>query len=82
MSESTLQYPAEIAEEIGLNVKKINAMKHHGCRFIGRKTSVAWVREHLLRLSGGAAASPSLLPLVRHPRLDANKSCELASAND
>ena len=49
MSESTLNYPAKIAEEIGLSPNQINAFKKHGCRFFGRKTSVAWVREYLER---------------------------------
>lgn len=51
MSEETLQYPAKIAAEIGLSPNQINNFKKHGCRFFGRKTSVAWVREHLARVT-------------------------------
>lgn len=51
MSAETLQYPAKIAEEIGLSPHRINNFKKHGCRFFGRKTCVTWVREHLAKIS-------------------------------
>lgn len=47
MSEHTLRFPSEIEKEIGLSGKEINLMKTKGCRFYGRKTCVAWVREWL-----------------------------------
>lgn len=72
MSETTLQYPAKIAEEIGLSTHRINNLKKHGCRFFGRKTSVAWVREHLARVT---QAEESESALVAHPQhLTASKS--------
>ncbi len=64
MSEQTLQFPAKIAKEIGLGAGEINNFKRHGCRFYGRKTSVAWVREHLNRVTGGVS------PLERAERFD------------
>jgi hypothetical protein len=64
--DATLQYPSKITDRIGLSVKNINAMKSHGCRFLGRKTSVVWVREHLDRITSkqanGHAPSPSERP--------------------
>jgi hypothetical protein len=56
MNELTLQYPAKIAKEIGLSPNEINNFKRQGCRFYGRKTSVAWVREYLDRITGGASS--------------------------
>lgn len=82
MSDLTLQYPGKIAEEIGLSVKRINAMKFQGCRFVGRKTSVAWVREHLNKVTSKRAAALSPVPSEHRPRSAGNKSCELASVND
>lgn len=64
MSEETFQYPAQIAEEIGLAKNEINALKKQGCPFRGRKTSVRLVRAFLYRTMG----AESLLGLGEHPQ--------------
>lgn len=50
--DETLQYPAKIANQIGLSKNEINAMKRQGCPFRGRKTSVKLVRAYLYRTMG------------------------------
>lgn len=69
MSDHTLQFPIDIKEEIGLNEKEINAFKGRGCRFYGRKTCVAWVREYLLKVTGSEPA-----PTEHLQPIDASKS--------
>lgn len=49
-----LRFPTEIADRIGLNEKEINSFKGKGCRFYGRKTCVAWVRDYLNRVTAGS----------------------------
>ncbi len=71
MSEETLQYPAKIAEEIGISPNRINAMKRQGCRFFGRKTSVRWVRA-FVNQTMGVESSPALP--AHPPRSVENKS--------
>lgn len=66
MSTFTLQYPAKIAEEIGLSPNQINNFKKHGCRFFGRKTSVAWVREHLDRVTKAVESESALASHPQH----------------
>lgn len=63
MSEETLQYPVHIAEEIGLHPNEINAFKGRGCRFLGKKTCVRWVREYLRDVTAPKAEAASLLPV-------------------
>ena len=41
----TLFYPADIAHAIGLSAPEINSLKAKGCRFLGKKTTIRWVRE-------------------------------------
>lgn len=73
MSDETLQYPAKIADEIGLAANEINGLKKQGCPFRGRKTSVRLVRAFLYRTMG----AESLLGLNEHPqRLDGSRACE------
>lgn len=64
MSDETFQYPAKIAEEIGLAANEINALKKQGCPFRGRKTSVRLVRAFLYQTMGVG----SLLGLGAHPQ--------------
>lgn len=42
-----LAFPKQIASVIGYCAWSIGAMKKAGCRFVGRKTSVRWVRQFL-----------------------------------
>jgi len=78
MSEHTLQFPKFIADEIGLSVNEINALRGHGCPFYGRKTCVAWVRAFLNRATG----AESLLSPPEHPqRSGENKSGEQVAKN-
>lgn len=53
MSEDaeTLQYPAKIAPILGMHKNEVNALRKKGCRFYGRKTSLAWVREYLRQVT-------------------------------
>ena len=62
MSDYTLRYPCEMADEIGLSTNEINALKKKGCPFLGRKTSVAIVRAFLHRTMG----AESLIGLPAH----------------
>lgn len=78
MSDETLQYPAKIAEEIGLAKNEINALKRKGCRYYGRKTCITWVREYLDRATNPAKESVSEQP-ARLQRSADYKSCELAN---
>jgi hypothetical protein len=64
MSEFTLQFPGAIKEEIGLHENEINSFKAKGCRFYGRKTCVAWVREFLNKIT----AAESSAELSERPR--------------
>jgi len=71
MSIDTLNFPKDIAEEIGLGVREINYLKRLGCRFFGRKTCVRWVREFI---SAATVESSTERPV--HPsRSSASKSC-------
>lgn len=79
MSDLTLQFPKDIAEEIGLHENEINSFKGKGCRFYGRKTCVAWVREYLTRITAGP---DELAPGAHPPRSAVNKSGAPASKND
>lgn len=64
MTDETFQYPAKIAEEIGLSANEINALKRQGCPFRGRKTSVRLVRAFIYRTMG----AESLIGLAAHPQ--------------
>lgn len=48
-----LEFPKAIAKVIGLRKETINFWKKLGCRFVGRKTTVRWVRDFMKTLSGG-----------------------------
>jgi hypothetical protein len=89
MSDYTLQFPGDIAEEIGLHQNEINAFKGKGCRFYGRKTCVAWVREFLRDITGKkkdpdeiTAEESSAEPSARRQRSNGNKSGARAAKND
>ena len=43
----TFYFPCEITREIGLSRNEISFLKKKGCRFVGRKTTINWVREFL-----------------------------------
>ena len=53
----TLYYPKDLVAEIGLCKHGIAFLKHKGCRFYGRKTTIRWVREFLNAYTSGAALS-------------------------
>lgn len=55
-----LFYPKEIAGEIGICKQRIAFLKHKGCRFVGRKTTIRWVREFLSGVASGAVSSAQL----------------------
>lgn len=42
-----LDFPLNIAPIIGLSRNEILFLRNKGCKFVGRKTSVRWVREFL-----------------------------------
>lgn len=67
----TLYYPGQIEEEIGLHRHQINAFKNQGCPFLGQKTTIRWVREHIARITGAAALTERR---AGRPRRGANKS--------
>lgn len=71
MSEYTLQFPAELEKEIGLNKNEINSFKGLGCRFYRKKTCVAWVREFLAKITATESESE---PPSRLQRSIGNKS--------
>jgi hypothetical protein len=48
-----LEFPVYLADIIGLRKETISYWKKLGCRFVGRKTSVRWVREFMNTISGG-----------------------------
>ncbi|HMJ06902.1 MAG TPA: hypothetical protein VK474_11650 [Chthoniobacterales bacterium] len=64
----TLYFPGQITVEIGLPVHAINAMKHRGCKFFGKKTTIRWVREFVeweatpIRQPAAGAAQPVAAP--------------------
>jgi hypothetical protein len=72
MSEHTLQFPKKLAPEIGLAPNEINNFKRKGCRFYGKKTCVAWVREYLDRVT---AAESSTEQPARLQHSAGNKFC-------
>lgn len=79
MSDETLKFPCQIADELGVSPNKLNAYKKQGCPFIGRKTSVWLVRNWLYR---SMAVESSLPPLARPQRSGGNKPDALAAKND
>jgi len=48
-----LEFPKALSSIIGLRKETISYWKKLGCRFVGRKTSVRWVREFMNTISGG-----------------------------
>lgn len=70
IDDHTLQFPSQIAERIGLNANEINALKHKGCPFLNRKTSVAIVRAFLHKTMG----AESLLVPSAHPQHSAGST--------
>ena len=79
MNDLTLQYPVKIAAEIGLHVNEINSFKGKGCRFFGRKTCVAWVREYLHKVTATELPSERF---ERLQRLIENTHDEPVAKND
>ncbi len=55
-----LFFPKELVSEIGMCKHQISFLKHKGCRFYGRKTTIRWILEYLNAYTSGAALS---LPL-------------------
>jgi len=55
-----LFFPKELVSEIGMCKHQISFLKHKGCRFYGRKTTIRWIWEYLNAYTSGAALS---LPL-------------------
>lgn len=65
-----LYFPPEIATEIGTSGMAIRAMKRRGCPFLGRKTTIKWVREFIAKEAG---AIPSVRErIARRPRSTVN----------
>lgn len=82
MSDQTLQFPKAIAEEIGLHENEINSFKGKGCRFYGKKTCVAWVREYLCDITKPAADGPGAGLSVHPPHSIESKLNEPVLTND
>jgi hypothetical protein len=47
INQDQLAFPKKIASVIGYCAWSIGAMKKAGCRFVGRKTTIRWVRQFL-----------------------------------
>ena len=48
-----LEFPKDIADTIGVRKETINFWKKRGCRFMGRKTTITWVRDFMGKETGG-----------------------------
>jgi len=48
---NTFYFPCEITGEIGYSRNEISFLKKKGCRFVGRKTTINWVREFLAQMA-------------------------------
>ncbi len=48
-----LEFPVYLADIIGLRKETISYWKKLGCKFVGRKTTVRWVRQYMDSISGG-----------------------------
>ena len=47
-----LEFPKAIAAQVGLKPARINFYKKQGLPFVGRKTTLRWVRCYLAKLAG------------------------------
>jgi hypothetical protein len=50
-----LFFPQEIAPIIGVRKETINFWKKLGCPFVGRKTTIRWVRDFMTTIAGGTS---------------------------
>jgi len=48
-----LEFPKDIAPTIGVRKETINFWKKKGCQFVGRKTTINWVRQFMATVAGG-----------------------------
>lgn len=53
MDPDKLEFPVHLADIIGLRKETISYWKKLGCKFVGRKTCIRWVREFMNTISGG-----------------------------
>lgn len=84
IDENTLLFPVQIAPWIGLDTNEINSFKGKGCRFLGKKTCVAWVREYLRTITEPEPPSEngsSVAPGARLPRSISSKSGARSAKN-
>lgn len=51
MSEDALQFPCELAKHFNASTNYIANLKRLGCTFMGRRSSVRWVREFMESVS-------------------------------
>lgn len=82
MSARTLQFPSELVEEVGLNVKEINSFKGKGCRFYGKKTCLQWVMDYLDSVTPVSEASPATEQPAGRQRSGGNKSGARVARHD
>lgn len=59
-----LEFPQHIAHIIGVRKETLYYWKDKGCPFIGRKTTIRWVRDFMAMVAGVASpySMPSLNP--------------------
>lgn len=50
-----LFFPKELVSEVGMCKHQISFLKHKGCRFYGRKTTLRWIWEFLNEYTSGEA---------------------------
>lgn len=81
MNIDKLEFPRNIAEEIGLSPNEINFLKTKGCPFYGRKTTIRWVR-NFIALNVGAVTEHEPRPLGHRSDSAGNKRGERSAAND
>lgn len=79
MNARTLQYPCELAEEVGLHANEINSFKKKGCKFYGRKTCLQWVMDFLDKIT---EVESSAEPSERPQHSAANRSGVRGRKND
>ena len=48
-----LEFPKALSNIIGIRKETISYWKKLGCRFVGRKTTIRWVRQFMAAISGG-----------------------------
>ena len=66
-----LMFPKHLAPHVGLSTSEITEIKNKGCPFLGKKSSLRWIRAWLDETSG---AAPLLARSVRRRSSSESKS--------